>query len=244
MAEVSIQEVSRVFPGGVFAVNRLSLEIEDGELLVLTGPAGAGKSTLLRMIAGLEEISEGSISIGGREVNDVPPKSREIAMLFKNFALYPHMSVYKNMAFGLNLRHLSPDELDCRVREAAQILGIEDLLDRNPKLLSGGQRQRVALGRAVVRHPAVFLFDEPLCNLDAKLRVQMRTEILNLHKRLKTTMIYATHDQVEAEGLAGRIVEMQGGAVQRTLVPALSFSDLEGEGTGALFDVETGASLM
>ena len=194
MAGVEIKDVTKVYPGGVCAARNVSIDVLDKEFLVLVGPSGCGKSTLLRMIAGLEEITEGHISIGGRVVNNVAPKDRDIAMVFQNYALYPHMSVYKNMAFGLKLRKFKSAEIDRRVREAAQILGIEELLDRKPKALSGGQRQRVAVGRAIVRHPQVFLFDEPLSNLDAKLRVQMRTEISKLHSRLQATMVYVTHD--------------------------------------------------
>ncbi len=216
MAQVSLDKVTKVFPGGVKAVDDVSLEVKDKEFLVLVGPSGCGKSTTLRMVAGLEEITEGTIRIGERVVNDVPPKDRDIAMVFQNYALYPHMTVYKNMAFGLKLRKFPKDEIDRRVREAAGILGIENLLDRKPKALSGGQRQRVAVGRAIVRHPKVFLFDEPLSNLDAKLRVQMRTEISKLHARLQSTMIYVTHDQVEAMTMGDRIVVMKDGLIQQT----------------------------
>lgn len=215
MASVTLENVSKIFPGGVKAVDSVSLEVRDKEFLVLVGPSGCGKSTTLRMIAGLEEISDGVIRIGDRTVNDVPPKDRDIAMVFQNYALYPHMTVYKNMAFGLKLRKFPKDEIDRRVREAAVILGIENLLERKPKALSGGQRQRVAVGRAIVRKPQVFLFDEPLSNLDAKLRVQMRTEISKLHARLQSTMIYVTHDQVEAMTMGDRIVVMKDGIVQQ-----------------------------
>jgi multiple sugar transport system ATP-binding protein len=219
MARVMLKNVSKVFPPDVVAVNDVSLEIQDKEFLVLVGPSGCGKSTTLRMVAGLEEISQGDIFIGDRLVNDVAPKDRDIAMVFQNYALYPHMTVFNNMAFGLKLRKFPKREIDKRVREAAQILGIENLLDRKPKALSGGQRQRVAVGRAIVRQPAVFLFDEPLSNLDAKLRVQMRTEIAKLHSRLQATMIYVTHDQVEAMTMGDRIVVMKDGVVQQVADP-------------------------
>jgi len=198
MANVVLKKVEKNYPGNVRAVSDFSLEIADGEFVVLVGPSGCGKSTILRMVAGLEEISSGEISIGDRVVNDVPPKDRDIAMVFQNYALYPHMTVYDNMAFGLKLRKFPKKEIKERITDAARILGMEDLLDRRPKALSGGQRQRVAVGRAIVRQPAVFLFDEPLSNLDAKLRVKMRVEISQLHNRLGATMIYVTHDQVEA----------------------------------------------
>ncbi len=198
MASISCRHVKKVYPGNVVAVPDFSLEIADKEFIVFVGPSGCGKSTTLRMIAGLEEISDGEMYIGDRLINDVPPKDRDIAMVFQNYALYPHMTVYKNMAFGLELRKTPKDEIDKRVREAAKVLEIEHLLDRKPKALSGGQRQRVALGRAMVRNPAVFLLDEPLSNLDAKLRTSMRTEIIKLHKKLATTFIYVTHDQTEA----------------------------------------------
>ncbi len=213
MADVVFTNVKKVFPGGVLAVDDFNLEVHDKEFLILVGPSGCGKSTSLRMVAGLEEMSSGEIRIGGKVVNDVPPKDRDIAMVFQNYALYPHMTVYKNMAFGLKLRKYPKPEIDKRVHEAAQILGIEDLLDRKPKALSGGQRQRVAVGRAIVRKPKVFLFDEPLSNLDAKLRVQMRTEISKLHNRLETTMIYVTHDQTEAMTMGDRIVVMKDGKI-------------------------------
>jgi multiple sugar transport system ATP-binding protein len=201
MAKVIIEDLSKIYRddkgGTVAAVDRVNLTIEDQEFVVLVGPSGCGKSTTLRMVAGLEEISKGSIYIGDRKVNDVPPKDRDIAMVFQNYALYPHMTVYQNMAFGLQLRRRPKAEIDQRVREAAQILGFtNEMLQRKPKALSGGQRQRVALGRAIVRKPQVFLFDEPLSNLDAKMRVQMRAEISKLHIRLASTMIYVTHDQV------------------------------------------------
>jgi multiple sugar transport system ATP-binding protein len=215
MASVTYDRVTKRF-GDVVAVNDLNLEIQDKEFLVLVGPSGCGKSTALRCLAGLEEISDGRILIGDRVVNDVPPKDRDIAMVFQSYALYPHMSVYDNMAFGLKLRKTPKDEINKRVQEAAKILGIEMLLDRKPKQLSGGQRQRVALGRAIVREPAVFLFDEPLSNLDAKLRVQTRAEITKLHQRLGTTFIYVTHDQVEAMTMADRIAVIRDGILQQS----------------------------
>ncbi len=219
MADVVFKNVTKVFPGGVTAVAEFNLEIQDKEFLVLVGPSGCGKSTTLRMVAGLEEITSGDIFIGGRIVNDVPPKDRDIAMVFQNYALYPHMTVYKNMAFGLKLRKFRKDEIDKRVHEAAEILDIKDLLNRKPKALSGGQRQRVAVGRAIVRKPKVFLFDEPLSNLDAKLRVQMRAEISKLHNRLQATMIYVTHDQLEAMTMGDRIVVMKDGYIQQVDSP-------------------------
>jgi multiple sugar transport system ATP-binding protein len=199
----------------VKAVDAVDLQVQDGEFVVLVGPSGCGKSTTLRMVAGLEEISSGTISIGGRVVNDVPPKDRDIAMVFQNYALYPHMTVRDNMAFGLKLRRFPKSEIEVRIREAAQILGLQDLLDRRPKALSGGQRQRVAVGRAIVRKPAVFLFDEPLSNLDARMRVQMRVEISRLHQQLGTTMIYVTHDQVEAMTMGERIAVMKDGKIHQ-----------------------------
>jgi multiple sugar transport system ATP-binding protein len=219
MARVELRNLYKTYPGGVQAVKDASLVIEDKEFVVLVGPSGCGKSTTLRMIAGLEEVSEGEIYIGDRLVNDVPPKNRDIAMVFQNYALYPHMTVYKNMAFGLILRKYPKKEIDARVRTAAEILGITELLDRRPKALSGGQRQRVAVGRAIVRQPKVFLFDEPLSNLDAKLRVQMRAEISKLHHRLQSTMIYVTHDQVEAMTMGDRIVVMLDGVIQQVAAP-------------------------
>ena len=223
MAKVSVKNVYKIYPGekggDVAAVSDVSLEVEDREFVVLVGPSGCGKSTTLRMIAGLEEISKGDIFIGDRRVNDVPPKDRDIAMVFQNYALYPHMSVYDNMAFGLKLRKFPKTEIKKRVQDAAAILGIEELLDRKPKALSGGQRQRVAVGRAIVRQPKVFLFDEPLSNLDAKMRVQMRTEITKLHQRLQATMIYVTHDQIEAMTMGDRIVVMNNGVVQQNDTP-------------------------
>ena len=219
MASLQISNVSKVYEGGVVAVSDVSIDIQDKEFVVLVGPSGCGKSTTLRMVAGLEEITGGTISIDGKIVNEVAPKDRDIAMVFQNYALYPHMTVYENMAFGLKLRKFPKAEIDARVREAAQILGIEDYLQRKPKALSGGQRQRVAVGRAIVRKPKVFLFDEPLSNLDAKLRVQMRTEISKLHHRLEATMIYVTHDQTEAMTMGDRIVVMKDGIVHQTDTP-------------------------
>jgi len=219
MAKVFLEHVDKVYPGNVKAVDDFNLEIRDGEFVVLVGPSGCGKSTLLRMVAGLEEISAGTIRIGDRVVNDVPPKDRDIAMVFQNYALYPHMTVRENMAFGLKLRKFPKKEIEARVQEAAAILGLGELLERRPKALSGGQRQRVAVGRAIVRKPAVFLFDEPLSNLDAKMRVQMRVEISRLHQQLGTTMIYVTHDQVEAMTMGERIVVMKDGVVQQVDAP-------------------------
>lgn len=219
MANLSLKKVYKIYPGNVTAVNDFNLEIEDKEFIILVGPSGCGKSTTLRMIAGLEEITDGEVYIGDKLINDMPPKDRDIAMVFQNYALYPHMTVYDNMAFGLKLRHVSKDEIDKKVKEAAEILGITHLLERKPKALSGGQRQRVALGRAIVREPKVFLMDEPLSNLDAKLRVQMRTEILKLHQKLKTTFIYVTHDQTEAMTMGTRIVVMKDGLVQQVDTP-------------------------
>ena len=215
MARVSLTNVTKIYPGDVKAVDNISLDINDGEFIVLVGPSGCGKSTTLRMVAGLEEISGGTIAIGERVVNHVAPKDRDIAMVFQNYALYPHMTVYKNMAFGLKLRKIPKLEIDKRVKEAARVLDIEHLLDRKPKALSGGQRQRVAVGRAIVRDPACFLFDEPLSNLDAKLRVTTRAELKRLHQRLKTTTIYVTHDQEEAMTLGDRIVVMKDGLIQQ-----------------------------
>jgi len=218
MASVTYEHVTKRF-GDVIAVNDMNIHIEDGEFLVFVGPSGCGKTTSLRLLAGLEEVTEGNIYIGDRLVNDVPPKDRDIAMVFQSYALYPHMSVYDNMAFGLRLRRIPKKEIDRRVREAARILGIEELLDRKPKQLSGGQRQRVAVGRAIVRDPAVFLMDEPLSNLDAKLRVQARAEISKLHQRLGTTFIYVTHDQVEAMTMGTRIAVMNAGVLQQIDTP-------------------------
>ena len=219
MAGLSLKGIYKRYPGGVVAVSDFNLEIEDKEFLVLVGPSGCGKSTTLRMIAGLEEITEGELYIGDRIVNDIAPKDRDIAMVFQNYALYPHMTVFDNMAFGLKLRKTPKDEIKRRVEEAAKILDISHLLDRKPKALSGGQRQRVALGRAIVREPKVFLLDEPLSNLDAKLRAQMRTELSKIHHNLETTFIYVTHDQTEAMTMATRIVVMKDGFIQQVDVP-------------------------
>lgn len=219
MAQVLLKDVTKVYEKDVIAVNKANVEIKDREFVVLVGPSGCGKSTTLRMVAGLEEVSSGEIFIGERLVNDVPPKDRDIAMVFQNYALYPHMTVYENMAFGLKLRKYPKKEIDNRVHEAADILEIRELLNRKPKALSGGQRQRVAVGRAIVRKPQVFLFDEPLSNLDAKLRVQMRTEISKLHARLETTMIYVTHDQMEAMTMGDRIVVMKDGHIHQIDTP-------------------------
>ncbi|QDU34904.1 Trehalose import ATP-binding protein SugC [Poriferisphaera corsica] len=219
MAEVIIKDVEKVYPGGFKAVKGINLDIHDSEFIVLVGPSGCGKSTTLRMVAGLEEISGGTVSIGDRVVNDVPPKDRDIAMVFQNYALYPHMSVYKNMAFGLKLRGMKKPDIDERVRWASSILGLDTLLERKPKALSGGQRQRVAVGRAIVRQPAAFLFDEPLSNLDAKLRVETRAELKRLHHKLQTTTIYVTHDQEEAMTLGDRVVVMSEGLIQQVDAP-------------------------
>ena len=215
MASVSLKNIYKIYQGGVTAVSDFCLDIEDKEFIVLVGPSGCGKSTTLRMVAGLEEISDGELYIGDKLVNDVAPKDRDIAMVFQNYALYPHMTVYDNMAFGLKLRKTPKAEIEKRVKEAARILDIEHLLQRKPKALFGGQRQRVALGRAIVREPKVFLMDEPLSNLDAKLRVQMRTEITKLHQKLQTTFIYVTHDQTEAMTMGSRIVVMRDGFIQQ-----------------------------
>ena len=229
MAKVTLNNIYKIYPGEkggeVTAVSDVNLDIQDREFVVLVGPSGCGKSTTLRMIAGLEEISRGDIYIGDRRVNDVPPKDRDIAMVFQNYALYPHMSVYDNMAFGLKLRKYPKAEIKKRVTDAAAILGIEQLLERKPKALSGGQRQRVAVGRAIVRQPKVFLFDEPLSNLDAKMRVQMRTEITKLHQRLQATMIYVTHDQIEAMTMGDRIVVMNNGLVQQNDTPLQLYNE-------------------
>jgi multiple sugar transport system ATP-binding protein len=218
MAEVKLVEVTKKF-GNFTAVDKINLEARDGEFVVLVGPSGCGKTTTLRMIAGLEDVTEGEIYIGDRLVNDVPPKDRDIAMVFQNYALYPHMDVYNNMAFGLKLRKVPKKEIDRRVREAAELLGIADKLRAKPRELSGGQRQRVAVGRAIVRDPKVFLFDEPLSNLDAKLRVRMRAELAELHQRLKTTTVYVTHDQVEAMTLGHRVAVMKDGVIQQYDAP-------------------------
>ncbi|HEY1769051.1 MAG TPA: sn-glycerol-3-phosphate ABC transporter ATP-binding protein UgpC [Chthoniobacterales bacterium] len=229
MASVSVRNLFKIYPGEkgqeVVAVKDVSLEIADREFVVLVGPSGCGKSTTLRMIAGLEEISRGDVFIGEKRVNDVAPKDRDIAMVFQNYALYPHMSVYENLAFGLKLRKFPKAEIKKRVVDAASILGIENLLERKPKALSGGQRQRVAVGRAIVRQPKVFLFDEPLSNLDAKMRVQMRTEITKLHQRLQATMIYVTHDQIEAMTMGDRIVVLNDGVVQQNDAPLTLYNE-------------------
>jgi multiple sugar transport system ATP-binding protein len=219
MASLSLKNICKVYPNGFEAVKDFNLEIADQEFIIFVGPSGCGKSTTLRMIAGLEDISSGELKIGDKVVNDVEPKDRDIAMVFQNYALYPHMSVYDNMAFGLKLRKVPKDQIDKMVKEAAQILDLTPLLDRKPKALSGGQRQRVAMGRAIVRNPKVFLMDEPLSNLDAKLRVQMRIEIAKLHQRLGTTIIYVTHDQTEAMTLGTRIVVMKDGVIQQVDTP-------------------------
>ena len=219
MARVKFEHIHKIYPGGVAAVQDFNLEINDKEFMVFVGPSGCGKTTSLRMVAGLEEISEGNVFIGETLVNNVMPKDRDIAMVFQNYALYPHMDVYNNMAFGLKLRKVPKDEIDRRVKETARILGIENLLKRKPKALSGGQRQRVALGRAIVREPKVFLMDEPLSNLDAKLRVQTRAEIIKLQKRLQITTIYVTHDQIEAMTMGDRIVVMKDGLIQQVGTP-------------------------
>ena len=219
MASLSLQHITKRYPNGFEAVKDFNLEIADKEFIIFVGPSGCGKSTTLRMIAGLEEISGGTLKIGDKVMNDVEPKDRDIAMVFQNYALYPHMTVYDNMAFGLKLRKVPKDQIDKAVREAARILDLEKLLDRKPKALSGGQRQRVAMGRAIVRNPKVFLMDEPLSNLDAKLRVQMRIEISKIHQRLGATIIYVTHDQTEAMTLGTRIVVMKDGVVQQVDTP-------------------------
>lgn len=219
MAQVSLKNVSKIFPGDVVAVKNVNMGVENREFMVLVGPSGCGKSTTLRMIAGLEDVTEGEVYIGDKLVNNVPPKDRNIAMVFQNYALYPHMTVYENMAFALRLRRYAKQEIDNRVREAAEILGISKHLNKKPKALSGGERQRVAVGRAIVRKPLVFLFDEPLSNLDAKLRVAMRTEINKLHTRLQTTMIYVTHDQIEAMTMGNRIAVMKDGVIHQIADP-------------------------
>jgi multiple sugar transport system ATP-binding protein len=219
MSSITFDKVGKIYPGGTRAIEDVNLNIKDGEFLVLVGPSGCGKSTLLRMIAGLEEITEGDLKIGERVVNDVTPKDRDIAMVFQNYALYPHMSVYDNMAFGLKLRKMSKDEIKRRVGEAARVLEITEYLERKPKALSGGQRQRVAMGRAIVREPSAFLMDEPLSNLDAKLRVQMRSEIGLLQQRLGTTTVYVTHDQVEAMTMGDRVAVIRKGRLQQIDTP-------------------------
>jgi multiple sugar transport system ATP-binding protein len=224
MAQVQLESIRKEYDNGFVAVHDATFTIEDGEFVVLVGPSGCGKSTTLRMIAGLESISSGRLSIGARVVNDLPPKERDIAMVFQNYALYPHLDVYENMAFGLKLRKFPKAEVDERVREASRVLGLDGVLDRKPKQLSGGQRQRVALGRAIVRKPQVFLFDEPLSNLDAKLRVQTRAEISRLHHRLGATTVYVTHDQVEAMTMGDRIVVLKDGVIQQ-IAPPLELYD-------------------
>jgi multiple sugar transport system ATP-binding protein len=229
MSEVILKNVVKTYPNGFKAVSDVNLNIQDKEFVVLVGPSGCGKSTTLRMVAGLEEISDGTISIGDRVVNDVAPKDRNIAMVFQNYALYPHMNVFTNMAFGLKLRKFPKDQIEQRVNKAADILGIRNLLERKPKQLSGGQRQRVAVGRAIVRDPEVFLFDEPLSNLDAKLRVTMRAELSKLQRQLETTMIYVTHDQVEAMTMGDRIVIMKDGFIQQVGAPLQVYDYPENE---------------
>ena len=225
MASLSLKNVCKVYPNGFEAVKNFNLEIADKEFIIFVGPSGCGKSTTLRMIAGLEDISGGTFKIDGKVMNDVEPKDRDIAMVFQNYALYPHMTVYDNMAFGLKLRKVPKDEIDKKVREAAKILDLDKLLDRKPKALSGGQRQRVAMGRAIVRNPKVFLMDEPLSNLDAKLRVQMRSEIASLHNRLKATIIYVTHDQTEAMTLGTRIVVLKDGVIMQVDSPQKLYNE-------------------
>src|ERR1700692_3637715 len=218
MAEVSIRSIRKAF-GATQILHGVNVEVADGEFVILVGPSGCGKSTLLRMIAGLENVTSGEVAIGGRVVNNVPPKERDIAMVFQNYALYPHMSVRENMAYGLKIRRMSAADIEARVKRAAEILELGPFLDRKPRALSGGQRQRVAMGRAIVREPAVFLFDEPLSNLDAKLRVQMRVELQALHRRLGTTSLYVTHDQVEAMTLAHRMIVMNAGRAEQIGTP-------------------------
>lgn len=225
MASVQLKDVYKVYDGNVTAIKSANLTIEDKEFVVLVGPSGCGKSTLLRMIAGLEEITSGEMTIDGQRMNETPPKDRDIAMVFQNYALYPHMTVYDNMAFGLKLRKFNKSDIETRVMDAAEVLGIGEYLKRKPKALSGGQRQRVALGRAIVRKPKVFLFDEPLSNLDAKLRVQMRIEINRLHSRLQSTMIYVTHDQIEAMTMGSKIVVLKDGIIQQVDAPMTLYND-------------------
>ena len=225
MAQVELENLTKIFPGGVRAVDGVNLSVADREFVVLVGPSGCGKTTTLRMIAGLEQLTTGVIRIGQKIVNPLPPKDRDVAMVFQNYALYPHMSVYRNMAFGLKLRGTPRSEIDQRVRDAARILEIEHLLNRKPRALSGGQRQRVAVGRAIVREPAAFLFDEPLSNLDAKLRITTRAELKRLHQRLKTTTIYVTHDQEEAMTLGDRIVVMKDGVIQQADAPLRTYNE-------------------
>ncbi|HSO54672.1 MAG TPA: sn-glycerol-3-phosphate ABC transporter ATP-binding protein UgpC, partial [Actinomycetes bacterium] len=219
MAEITLEHVSKRFPDGTMAVNDVNLDIDDGEFMILVGPSGCGKSTCLNMIAGLEDISEGELRIGGRVVNQLSPKDRDIAMVFQDYALYPHMTVRGNMAFGLKLAKIDQAEIDRKVNQAAELLELRELLDRKPANLSGGQRQRVAMGRAIVRSPQVFLMDEPLSNLDAKLRVQMRTTVSRIQNRLETTMVYVTHDQTEAMTLGDRVAVMRGGVIQQVATP-------------------------
>jgi multiple sugar transport system ATP-binding protein len=219
MAQVAFERVSKIYPDGTRAVNNVNLEVKDGEFMVLVGPSGCGKTTALRMVAGLEEISEGVLKIGERVVNHVPSRDRDIAMVFQSYALYPHLTVYDNIAFGLRLKKMPKPEIEARVQKAADLLGLGDYLKRKPRALSGGQRQRVAMGRAIVRNPKVFLFDEPLSNLDAKLRVQMRTEIKKVHQTVRTTTVYVTHDQVEAMTLADRVVVMNHGVIEQVGSP-------------------------
>src|SRR6266536_5882297 len=223
VAGIELEDVGKVYPAGTRAVSDFDLDIRDGEFMVLVGPSGCGKTTALRMVAGLEDISEGTVRIGERVVNDLPARDRDIAMVFQNYALYPHMSVYDNMAFGLKLRKVSKEEIDRRVQDAARILGLEDFLKRRPRALSGGQRQRVAMGRAIVRHPQAFLMDEPLSNLDAKLRVQVRAEISKLQRDLDVTTIYVTHDQVEAMTLGSRVAVLKDGELQQVDTPQRLF---------------------
>jgi multiple sugar transport system ATP-binding protein len=219
MAQIMLDQVDKIYAGGVKAVSELNLEIRDGEFMVLVGPSGCGKSTALRMIAGLEEISDGTIQIGERVVNELPPKDRDIAMVFQNYALYPHMTVEQNLAFGLRMRKMPKDEITRRVREAARMLGLDQYLSRKPAALSGGQRQRVAMGRAIVREPQAFLMDEPLSNLDAKLRVSMRASLAQLHERLNVTTVYVTHDQIEAMTLGDRVCVLRDGVLQQVDTP-------------------------
>src|SRR5574344_2369938 len=225
MAKVELKGIGKVYDGGVRAVTNANITIEDKEFCVLVGPSGCGKSTTLRMVAGLEDITEGKLYIDGVEMNDVPPKDRDIAMVFQNYALYPHMTVYDNMAFGLKIRKMDKGEIDRLVRKAAADLNLTEYLDRKPKALSGGQRQRVAVGRAIVRNPKVFLFDEPLSNLDAKLRVTMRSELADLHNRLQATMVYVTHDQIEAMTLGTKIVVMKDGVIQQIGAPLYLYNN-------------------
>ncbi|MEE8317485.1 MAG: sn-glycerol-3-phosphate ABC transporter ATP-binding protein UgpC [Candidatus Omnitrophota bacterium] len=225
MAEVSLKNITKIFPGNVVAVQDVSLGIDNKEFVVFVGPSGCGKSTTLRIVAGLEKATEGEVWIGKRKVNDIPAKNRDIAMVFQNYALYPHMTAYENLSFALRLRKFPKSEIDSRVKDAAEILGITKLLNRRPRELSGGQRQRVAVGRAIVRKPMVFLFDEPLSNLDAKMRVQMRTELNKLHIRLQSTMIYVTHDQTEAMTMGNRIVVMKDGLIQQVADPITLYNN-------------------